>query len=255
MSEKQTGNRDRLDRVMVLRGLVATRSRAQDLIRRGLVAVQGTVETGPARAVGPEDTVALVAGDARAGQVSRGSEKLTAALEAFGFDVAGRVALDIGASTGGFTQVLLGRNAAKVYAIDVGHAQLHPSLAGDPRVISREDCDARSLTAADVPEPVTMIVVDVSFISLTKVLPAVLALAAPDAWLIALVKPQFEVGRAHVGKGGIVRDAEARQAAVARIEAFLTSQAGWHVSGTIQSPITGGSGNVEYLIGAVRRDT
>ncbi len=252
MAEKQSGNRDRLDRVMVLRGLVPTRSRAQDLIRRGLVSVQGAIETGPARAVSPEDAVALVGADARAGHVSRGAEKLAAALDAFAFEVSGRVALDVGASTGGFTQMLLDRNAAKVYAVDVGHAQLHPSLAQDPRVVSREGCDARSLTTADVPEPVDIIVVDVSFISLTKVLPAVLALTAPEAWLIALVKPQFEVGRARIGKGGVVRDAEARQSALADIEAFLGNQPGWCVAGTIQSPITGGSGNIEYLIGAVR---
>ncbi|RTL72474.1 MAG: TlyA family RNA methyltransferase [Hyphomicrobiales bacterium] len=237
---------------MVLRGMVATRSRAQDLIRRGLVTVGGAVETGPARAVGLDDAIVLAGGDNRASHVSRGAEKLGAALNAFGFEVSGRVALDVGASTGGFTQTLLAGDATKVYAIDVGHAQLHPSLASDPRVISREGRDARSLTRDDIPEPVAAIVIDVSFISLTKVLPAVLALAAPEAWLIALVKPQFEVGRAWVGKGGIVRDADARQSAVTGIETFIGDQPGWRVSGTIQSPITGGSGNIEYLIGAVR---
>ncbi|MDX2202438.1 MAG: TlyA family RNA methyltransferase [Hyphomicrobiaceae bacterium] len=243
-------DRTRLDRAMVTRGLVATRSRAQDLIRRGLVTVDGAVEASPARAVTPAQHVALTDAPAATRHVSRGGEKLAAALAAFKLEAQGRAALDIGASTGGFTRVLLDAGAARVYAIDVGHGQLHPSLSGDPRVVAREGSDARDLTPADIAEPVGAVVVDVSFISLLKVLPAVLPLAARGAWLVALIKPQFEVGRAAVGKRGIVRDAKARQAAVTAVEQFLAGQPGWRLLGVVPSPITGGSGNLEYLIGA-----
>lgn len=239
---------------MVARGLVASRARAQDLIRRGLVEVDGRIEAAASRLVAESDSVAISARHTGAGYVSRGAEKLAAALDHFGFEAVGRVALDVGASTGGFTQVLLARGAARVHAVDVGSAQMHPSLVGEPRVVLHENCDARALDAARVPEQVRAIVADVSFISLTKVLPAALALAAPDAWLIALVKPQFEAGRAHVGKGGIVRDAAAREAAVDAVRGFVEAQSGWRVRGVIPSPITGGSGNVEFLLGAMRDD-
>ena len=246
--------RIRLDREMVARGLVPTRARALDLIRRGLVRVDGAVEVAPARSVASTQQITLddVCGAAR--HVSRGGEKLAAALDRFGFVAQGRAALDIGASTGGFTRVLLEAGAGKVYAIDVGHGQLHASLREEARVVSREGCDARDLNARDFPDPIGCIVVDVSFISLSKVLPTVLPLAAPGAWLVALIKPQFEVGRAGVGKGGIVRDAAAREKAVGDVETFIGRQAGWRVSGIMQSPITGGSGNIEYLIGALHHD-
>jgi len=164
--------------------------------------------------------------------------------------VAGRVALDVGASTGGFTEVLLARGATKVYAVDVGHGQLHETIKAEPRVVVLERCDARALTREQVPEPIQAIVADVSFISLKKALPAALALAVPGAWLVALVKPQFEAGREAIGKGGIVRDPLVREAAAAQVASWVGSQAGWHVTGIVASPIEGGSGNQEYLLGA-----
>jgi 23S rRNA (cytidine1920-2'-O)/16S rRNA (cytidine1409-2'-O)-methyltransferase len=230
--------------------LAGSRARAQDLIRRGLVKVAGAVETKAGAAVAPGAEVHVAAG--ADDHVSRGALKLIAALDHFQFLVPGVVALDVGASTGGFTQVLLERGAARVYAVDVGHGQLHARLAQDPRVVSFEHCDARSLDRTRIAEPVGAIVADLSFISLTKALPAALALAAEPAWLVALIKPQFEAGRAAVGRGGIVRDAEDRARAVAQVRDWLASQVGWHVVGVVPSPIAGGSGNQEFLLGATR---
>jgi 23S rRNA (cytidine1920-2'-O)/16S rRNA (cytidine1409-2'-O)-methyltransferase len=241
----------RLDIALVERGLAPTRSRARDLIVRGLVRVEGVATTKPAHMVGSE-TAILVAGD-EAGLVSRGAVKLRAALAAFEFDPTGRVALDVGASTGGFTQMLIDGSARHVFAVDVGHGQLHPKLADDARVTSLEGTDSRSLTRDLVQLPLDAITADVSFISLRKALPAALTLAAPGCWLIALVKPQFEVGRAYVGKGGIVRDAAAQGRAVLEITEWVTS-CGWRVVPTIPSPIVGGSGNTEFLLGATRND-
>jgi len=246
MTADQT--RQRLDLTLVARGLAPTRSRARDLIARGLVTLDGVPSTKPALIVPPD---ALLAVDQHeASLVSRGGVKLQAGLTAFGFDPARRTALDVGASTGGFTQALLAGRAAKVYAVDVGHGQLHASLAADPRVVSLEGTDARTLTAALIPDPITAITADVSFISLTKALPAALALARPGAWLIALVKPQFEAGPANVGKGGIVRDEAARAASITAVRDWLSALGGWRIVGLIPSPITGGSGNIEYLLGA-----
>lgn len=255
---KRNEIRERLDKAMVARGIVDTRSRAQDLIRRGLVRVNGIAQTSPSLVVDAAHAIALAPGHAGQAFVSRGAEKLEAALAHFGFSAADRVVLDVGASTGGFTQVLLRAGAARVYAVDVGHDQLHAAVRADPRVISREGLDARALTPEHLPEPVDAIVADVSFISLSKVLPQAFARAAPHAWLVALIKPQFEVGRAHVGKGGIVRDAAARDAAVARIRSFIEGhaviegEARWRVAGVLPSPIAGKSGNLEFLIGATR---
>ncbi|HKQ54766.1 MAG TPA: TlyA family RNA methyltransferase, partial [Methyloceanibacter sp.] len=176
--------------------------------------------------------------------------KLAAALDAFAFDAEGRVALDLGASTGGFTEVLIARGAAKVYAVDVGKGQLHAKLRANPRVIALEGTDARALDRTLIGEAVSAIVADVSFIGLGLVLPAALRLVAPRAWLIALIKPQFEAGRAAVGKGGIVRREADRREAVAKIRKFIEEQPGWVVEGEIASPIAGGSGNQEFLIGA-----
>lgn len=240
----------RLDLALVARGLVATRAKARDLISRGEVRVAGEVAQKPAMIVRAAQEIAVDAG--AAAQVSRGAVKLGAALEHFGLDPAGRVALDIGASTGGFTQVLLERGATRVYAVDVGKGQLHASLAGDPCVIALEECDARTLDRALVPEAIDAIVADVSFISLEKVLPAALALAGRGCWIAALVKPQFEVGREGVGKGGIVRDPALRERALANVVDWLGAQEGWKVLGTMPSPIEGGSGNVEFLLAAVR---
>jgi len=184
--------------------------------------------------------------------LSRGAPKLIAALDHFGYSANDLVALDIGASTGGFTQVLLDRGAARVYAVDVGHGQLHAQLAADPRVVSLEDCDARRLGPTLVPEAVGALVADVSFISLTKALPAPLTLTRAGAWLVALIKPQFEAGRAAVGKRGIVRDPAARQRAVDLVRDWIAEQPNWRVLDVIASPILGGSGNQEFLLGAQR---
>lgn len=238
----------RLDTLLTLRGLAPTRSRARDLVRRGLVLVGGRVERRPGVDLAANADISVA--EDWSGYVSRGALKLAAALDHFGFDCQGRVALDVGASTGGFTQVLLRRGAARVYAADVGTGQLHPEIAADARVVDLQGTDARRLARALVPEPVTAIVADVSFISLLKALPAALALAAPAAWAVALVKPQFEAGREHVGKGGIVKSEAAREAALAGVVGFFEAQPGWHVAGTMPSPIEGQSGNREYLLGA-----
>lgn len=246
-------NRDspmRLDLALVARGLASTRSQARDLILRGAVTVHGAAADRPAMPVRHDDEITVAEG--AAGWVSRGALKLIAALDAFGFDAAGRVALDVGASTGGFTQVLLERGARRVYAVDVGHEQLHPTIAGNPSVVNLSDYDARALDRKLVPEPVEAITADVSFISLTKALPAALALASPGCWLIALVKPQFEAGRAAIGKGGLVRDAADRDRALSDVQGWLAAQIGWRSVGFIPSPVAGGSGNREYLVGAVR---
>lgn len=242
----------RLDKALLARGLVETRSRARDLIVRGAVRVAGEVETKPGALVKDDASIMLLE---TADYVSRGALKLVAALDAFGFDPHGRRAIDVGASTGGFTEVLLRRGVAHVTAVDVGHGQLHPRIAADPRVTAREGCDARTLSADDVEGlSVEAIVADVSFISLEKALPAVLALSAPGAWLIALVKPQFEAGRDAIGKGGVVRDAAVRDAQAEKISAWIAERAGWRVVGLVPSPIAGGSGNQEYLVGAVFDD-
>lgn len=183
--------------------------------------------------------------------VGRGALKLAHALDLWPVPVSGRVVLDVGASTGGFTEVCLSGGAARVYAVDVGRGQLHPRIAADSRVVAMEATDARDLTPALIPEPPGLIVTDVSFISLEKALPAALGLAAAGAHLIALVKPQFEVGREHVGKGGLVTDAAARSRALEAVRAFVEGQ-GWRVGEVADSPILGGDGNREFLLWAVR---
>lgn len=240
----------RLDLALVARGLAASRAQARDLVKRGAVSVRGATVNRPAMTVAAADTIAVA--DGAGDFVSRGALKLLAALDHFRFDPAGCIALDIGASSGGFTQVLLQRGAAHVYAVDVGHGQLNPRIARDTRVTSREGCDARSISRADIPEPIGAIVADVSFISVTKVLPAALALSVPGCWLVVLIKPQFEAGREAVGKRGIVRDPEDRQRALAAVEAWIRAQPGWRIVGALPSPIAGGSGNLECLLGAVR---
>jgi 23S rRNA (cytidine1920-2'-O)/16S rRNA (cytidine1409-2'-O)-methyltransferase len=239
----------RLDRLLVESGLAPTRSRAADLIRRGCVSVAGAPALKPGTLVLPDAALA-VSPDASP-YVSRGGLKLEAALDSFGFDPDGTVALDVGASTGGFTDVLVARGAAKVYAVDVGSGQFHDKLRHDPRVVVLEGTDARTLDRSAIREEVTAIVADVSFISLTLVLPPTFTLAAPDAWLVALIKPQFEAGRDAVGKGGIVRSDADRRKAVETLRSFVES-AGWTVIGVIASPIRGGSGSEEFLLGARR---
>ena len=183
--------------------------------------------------------------------MSRGGVKLAHALEHFGVEVAGAITLDIGASTGGFTDVLLSKGAARVYAVDVGHGQLAWKLRQDPRVTVLERVNARYLTAEQVPEPPDIVVCDASFIGLETVLPAALALAKPQARLVALIKPQFEVGAGRVGKGGVVRDPALHHEVCARIAAWL-GERGWTVAGVVESPIRGPEGNVEFLIYAAR---
>ena len=237
----------RIDQRLVEEGLAPSRAQAADLVRRGCVLVAGARAIKPGAMIADDVELALTPGAVT--HVSRGSLKLIAALEAFGLSPEGQVALDVGASTGGFTEVLLTRGATKVYAVDVGRDQLNSRLRTDPRVVSLEATDARRIDETLVPDAVSAITADVSFISLTQALPAALVRAAPGAWLAALVKPQFEAGRAAVGKGGLVRDEADRQRAIARVRGFLEVE-GWRVLGVIDSPITGGSGNVEYLIGA-----
>lgn len=243
--------RKRLDQVLVEKKLAPTRSRARDAIQRGFVQVSGQIVEKAGHPVNPnaEITVCDAAGLAH---VSRGALKLRAALDAFELDAKDRVALDIGASTGGFTEVLIAEGAKKVFSVDVGHDQLHPTLKTHPRVVSMEGVDARTLTPELISDPITALVADVSFISLTKALPAPLALTQPGAWLVALVKPQFEVGPAGIGKDGVVRDPELRERAKQDVCAWLSQQPGWRIIGTQPSPISGGSGNKEFLVGAIR---
>jgi 23S rRNA (cytidine1920-2'-O)/16S rRNA (cytidine1409-2'-O)-methyltransferase len=240
-------SRQRADLALVERGFFDSRAKAQEAIAAGTVSIDGRVLRKPSAPIGAE---ARIEAAPPYPWVSRGGVKLEAALDAFGFDPAGAICLDVGASTGGFTDVLLARGADKVYAIDVGHGQLHPRLRDDARIILHEGQDTRRLKPAAFAEPPTFIACDVSFISLALVLPPVLALAAKQARLVCLIKPQFEVGPAHVVKG-IVKDSLARQEACARIEALL-GDAGWQTAGLIESPIQGADGNREYLIGVTR---
>jgi 23S rRNA (cytidine1920-2'-O)/16S rRNA (cytidine1409-2'-O)-methyltransferase len=237
----------RADLALVERGFFESRAKAQEAIAAGLVRVNGKTIRKPSEHIGMDVPIEA---EAPYPWVSRGGVKLAAALDAFAFDPKDRVCLDIGASTGGFTHVLLARGAAHVYAIDVGHGQLHAKLQDDPRVSAREGTDARQLAKSDFDRPISMLTCDVSFISLKLVLPALLPLAAQQAWLVALIKPQFEVGPTHVVKG-IVKDEGARTRACEDIVMHLHN-AGWHVIGPIASPIEGGDGNREYLVGAWR---
>jgi 23S rRNA (cytidine1920-2'-O)/16S rRNA (cytidine1409-2'-O)-methyltransferase len=241
----------RADVLLVERGLAESRTRAQALIMAGQV-MSGSRRVDKPGALLPSDAPLQVKGRDHP-WASRGGLKLAAGLKHFQIDPTGRVCLDLGASTGGFTDVLLSGGAAKVYAVDVGHGQLAWKLRQDPRVMVLERSNARNLTAAQVPDPIDLIVCDASFIGLEVILPASLALAAPGAQLIALIKPQFEVGKGQVGKGGVVRDPALHQAVCARIEAWLDGLADWTVLGLTESPITGPQGNKEFLIAARRR--
>lgn len=239
----------RADQLLVLRGLADSRTRAQALI------LSGNVFSGDRRVAKAGDMLAEDAELAVKGRdhpwVSRGGIKLDHGLAFFGFEVSGAVALDVGSSTGGFTDVLLSRGAAKVYAVDVGTNQLAWKLRSDPRVVVHEQTNARDLTTQIVPEPIDIVVCDASFIGLSKVLDAALGLAKPGANLVALVKPQFEAGRGEVGKGGVVRDPEVHDRVCREASDWVRSK-GWRVLGTERSPITGPEGNVEFLLGAVK---
>ena len=242
-------NKVRADQLLVARGLAESRTRAQALI------LAGSVFSGDRRVAKAGDLLAEDAPLEVKGRdhpwVSRGGVKLDHGLTHFGFDVTGAVALDVGSSTGGFTDVLLSRGAAKVYAVDSGTNQLAWKLRQDPRVVVHEQTNARYLTDEIVPEPVDVVVCDASFIALSKVLGPALALAKPGAKLVALVKPQFEAGRAEVGKGGVVRDPEVHRRVCDDAAEWVGSQ-GWTVLGVTASPITGPEGNVEFLLGAVK---
>jgi 23S rRNA (cytidine1920-2'-O)/16S rRNA (cytidine1409-2'-O)-methyltransferase len=238
----------RLDQALVERGLAETRAKAQALILAGAV-WSGYKRLEKAGADVADDAPLEVRGKPHP-WVSRGGIKLAHGLAHFGFDPAGRTCIDVGASTGGFTDVLLQHGAAKVFAVDVGHGQLDWRLRHDPRVAVLERTNARNLTVAEVPDPVGAVVCDASFIGLETVLPAPLALAAPGAFCIALIKPQFEVGKGRVGKGGVVRDPALHREVCDRIAAWLAALPGWTVAGVTESPITGPEGNLEFLIGA-----
>jgi 23S rRNA (cytidine1920-2'-O)/16S rRNA (cytidine1409-2'-O)-methyltransferase len=242
--------KQRVDLMLVERGLVESRAKAQALIMAGLV------YAGTARVAKPGDTLPEDAQLSVKGQdhpwVSRGGVKLAHGLSHFGLNPEGCIGLDVGASTGGFTDVLLTNGAAKVYAVDVGHGQLAWKLRSDPRVVVMEKTNARHLTAEIIPDPIGALVCDASFIGLQTVLPAGLALCAPGAFAVALIKPQFEAGPGQVGKGGVVRDPAIHEEVCARIENWFASLPGWEVLGITPSPIKGPEGNVEFLIAARR---
>jgi 23S rRNA (cytidine1920-2'-O)/16S rRNA (cytidine1409-2'-O)-methyltransferase len=240
----------RVDQLLAARGLAESRTRAQALILAGLV-YDGTRKVAKAGEMVAEDAILSVKGRDHP-WVSRGGVKLAHGLAHFGWDVAGVVAMDVGSSTGGFTDVLLNGGAVRVYAVDSGTNQLAWKLRDDPRVVVLEQFSARLLTPDHVPEPVDMIVCDASFIGLAKVLARPLDFAAPEARLLALVKPQFEAGRGEVGKGGVVRDPAVHARVCDAAAAWLAAQPGWQVLGLTQSPITGPEGNVEFLLAGVR---
>ena len=235
--------KERLDVLLVQRGLCASREKAQRLIMAGAVFTAGTRLEKSSQTL-PADTPLEVREADR--YVGRGGRKLEAALRHFAIDPSGRTCLDVGASTGGFTDCLLQHGAAKVYALDVGHGQLDWKIRRDPRVVVMEHCNARHLQSSDLPEKVSLAVVDVSFISLTLVLPPMAAVLTDGGMIVALIKPQFELSRGEVGRGGIVRDDTARARAVEKIRAFAAA-AGWMWGGVVDSPIAGADGNREFL--------
>jgi 23S rRNA (cytidine1920-2'-O)/16S rRNA (cytidine1409-2'-O)-methyltransferase len=239
--------RVRLDQLVVDRGLAPTRERARALILAGLVNVGGQPAAKAGTSVEPDAEVTLLAPDHP--YVGRGGLKLAHALDTFGITVEGREALDIGASTGGFTDVLLQRGARRVTALDVGHGQIDWKLRSDPRVVVIEHFNARYLKLADLPAPADIVTIDVSFISLRQIFPVLPPLLAPASDVVALVKPQFEAGREEVGKGGVVRDPSVHERVCTQAKVWVEEQ-GWTVLGIVQSPITGPEGNIEFLLGA-----
>lgn len=233
----------RADQLLVARGLFESRAKAQAAIDAGNVSADGEIVRKVSQLIAEDAQVEATPAHP---YVSRGALKLEAALDHFKIDPKGKTCLDVGASTGGFTEVLLSRGAAKIYAVDTGTAQLHPRIKSDPRVISFEQTDIRKLEDAAIPDNARLIVIDVSFISLELVIPKALQFAAPHAELIALIKPQFEAGREHLKKG-IVRDPGVHMAVCQRVE-LLVGRQGWRLRGTIPSPILGGDGNAEFLL-------
>ncbi len=235
----------RLDVRLVERGLADSREKAQALVMANRVRVDGQPARKPGQPVRDEAAIEVVPGPEHVG---RGALKLAGALDAFGIDPAGRVAVDVGASTGGFTEVLLARGAVRVYAVDVGRGQLHEALRGDPRVAVLERVNARELSPRHVPEPCGLAVMDVSFISVTLILPALRSVLAPGADAVVLVKPQFEVGRRHVGRGGLVTDPDLHRDAVRSVASAAQDAIGYGVRGACASPITGATGNREFFL-------
>lgn len=240
----------RLDQLLVDRGLVDSRTKAQAVIMAGLV-YSGERKLTSSGAKFEVGTAITLRGQPHP-WVSRGGLKLEHGLKHFGFEAKDRICLDVGSSTGGFTDVLLTNGAAKVYAVDVGYGQLAHKLRVDPRVVVMERTNARTLDAAQIPDPIGAVVCDASFIGLRTVLPAAMSLTTPGAWMIALIKPQFEVGKDRVGKKGVVREPELHAEVCETISGWLAEQPGWSVVGIEKSPITGPEGNVEFLIGARR---
>ena len=242
-------SRSRLDIALEQRGLAPSRARARDAILRGTVRVNGEPARKPNQQVSEGDDITL--DDPASGYVSRAALKLIAGLDAAGFDPRGKVCLDLGASTGGFTQVLAERGAETIYAVDVGHGQLHGDIAVLANVIPLEGINARDLTAQLIDRPIALMVSDVSFVSLTKIIDAPSALCGPQAEALLLVKPQFEVGREHIGKGGIVRPGPHMEAAIEAVIAHM-ERSGWTRRGLWPSPLTGGDGNTEFLAAFTR---
>jgi 23S rRNA (cytidine1920-2'-O)/16S rRNA (cytidine1409-2'-O)-methyltransferase len=241
----------RADQLLVERGLAETRAKAQALILAGLVSADGRRIDKPGTSLAENAPLAVAGPDHP--WVSRGGIKLAAAFDHFGIAIAGLTALDIGASTGGFTDVLLARGAARVHAVDVGRAQLAWKLRQDERVVVHEGINARYLTRAEIPDLIDLITCDASFIGLATLLPAPLTLAAVRAALVALIKPQFEAGAKAVGRGGVVRDPAVHQEVCRRVADWVGAQPGWNVIGIVESPIQGPAGNREFLLYA-RRD-
>ncbi len=249
-------SKTRLDQALVDRGLAPSRARARDAILRGMVKVNGMESSKPARKTGPDEVIVL--DDPASGYVSRAALKLLHALDHFGFDPNGQTCVDIGASTGGFCQVLMERGASHVYGVDVGHGQIHESLISDPRLTVLEGVNARHLDRSHVPVPFSGLVSDVSFISLKLALPPALEMAEAGSFAALLVKPQFEVGKENIGRGGMVRDAALGEQVAHEIFNWLDGKsedgapAGWRCLDLVPSPIPGGDGNIEYLLGAVK---
>ena len=237
--------RERLDKVIKQRRLIRSRSRAQRMIEAGRVKVDGRIVDRPGHPIDPEAEIEILAFES---YVSRGGEKLEAALDRFRIDPRGKVCLDVGASTGGFTDCLLQRKAAKVYAFDIGHDQLHPSLRRDPRVVVREGLNARYLEPEDVGEPVDLAVIDVSFISLKLVLPALAEILTPTGEIVALVKPQFEVGAERLPSDGVVKNEADRDAVLQDLRTFIEHETPWRIVAEMRSPIEGEKGNVEFFL-------
>ena len=242
--------RQRADQTLVARGLFESRAKAQEAIEAGLVTADGVVVRKASEGIA--SSAKIVAQKAHP-WVSRGGVKLAFALDHFGISVEGRDCMDVGASTGGFSQVLLSRRAHHVTAVDVGHGQLHPKLQRDPRLLSLESLDIRDVTPEDLPFPPSIIAMDVSFIPLTVALPAALALAVPPdnapAYAVLLIKPQFEAGKKHVGRGGLIKDADIHAMVCEQTAEFVDSL-GWQVDGIVASPILGGEGTAEFLLAA-----